>query len=142
MSVGLRARTRYKPVLIIALILTGVGLLFFQTSFLLNIKFPMDLPAVFVIPPPYSSLWFPVVDGVSLDGETIKALGLAAVGTSLGLLLARRYVRVLSLVFSAFVFWHLKFMVEVHPRDHELIRPYIFLALLLALATMLSLRAP
>jgi len=64
-------------------------------SFLLNIGFPVDLPAVFVVPPPYSPLWFPVVDGVCLDWGFVKALVLAVVGTGLGLLLMRRQVRVL-----------------------------------------------
>ena len=71
-------------------------------------------------------------------GETVKALGLALVGTGLGLLLARRYVRPLSLAFSALFLWHLKFIVEVHPGDHELIRPYILIVLLLALAFLMG----
>jgi len=127
-----------KMAWMIALILMGAGLLLFQIPFLLRIEFPMDLPAVFVIPPPYSPRWLPIVDGVILEGETVKALGLAVVGTSLGFLLARRYVRPLSLAFSAFVLWNLKFIVEVHPGDHELIRPYILIALLLALAFLIA----
>jgi len=125
-----------KAASIIALVLMGAGLLFFQMPFQINIEFPVDLPAVFVIPPPYSPLWLPVVDGVILDGETVKALGLALVGTCLGLLLAKRYVRPLSLAFSAPVLWNLEFIVEVHPGDCELIRPYILIALLLALALL------
>jgi len=120
-----------KAASIIILVLIGAGLLFFQIPFLLHIEFPMDLPAIFVIPPPYSPHWLPVIDGVILDGETAKVLGLAVVGMSLGFLLARRYVRPLSLAFSALFLWHLKFIVEVHPGDHELIRPYVLIALLL-----------
>jgi len=125
-----------KAASIIALVLMGAGLLFFQIPFQINIEFPVDLPAVFAIPPPYSPHWLPVVDGVILDGETVKALGLALVGTCLGLLLAKRYVRPLSLAFSAPVLWNLEFIVEVHPGDCELIRPYILIALLLALALL------
>jgi len=90
-----------KAASVIILVLIGAGLLFFQIPFLLHIEFPMDLPAVFVIPPPYSPHWLPIVNGVILDGETVKAFGLAVVGTSLGFLLARRYVRAFSLAFSA-----------------------------------------
>ena len=129
-----------KAASIIALVLMGAGLLFFQIPFQINIEFPVDLPAVFAIPPHYSPHWLPVVDGVILDGGTVKALGLALVGTCLGLLLAKRYVRVLSLVFSVFVLWNLEFIVEVHPGDCELIRPYILIALLLISAALLSLQ--
>ena len=122
-----------KAASIITLILMGAGLLFLQIPFLLNIEFPMDLPAIFVIPPPYPPRWLPVVDGVILDGETVKALGLAVVGTGLGLLLARRYVRALSLALSALVLWNLKFIVEVHPGDCELIRPYILILIAILL---------
>jgi len=125
-----------KAASIIALVLMGAGLLFFQMPFQINIEFPADLPAVFAIPPHYSPLWLPVVDGVILDGETVKALGLALAGTCLGLLMAKRYVRPLSIAFSALVLWNLKFIVEVQPGDHELIRPYILIALLLALALL------
>ena len=44
---------------------------------IINLEFPMNLPAVFVIPPPCSSRWLPVVDGVILDWETVKSFGLA-----------------------------------------------------------------
>ena len=75
-------------------------------------------------------------------GETVKALGLALVGTGLGLLLARRYVRPLSLAFSALVLWNLKFIVEVHPGDCELIRPYILILIALLFALVFLMGSP
>ena len=65
-----------KAASIIALVLMGAGLLFFQMPFQINIEFPVDLPAVFAIPPHYSPLWLPVVDGVILDGRRLRRWGL------------------------------------------------------------------